>query len=597
MFIKCKSLLLLPIAVAIALPTLSGTADAHPHRTSQASRHHHRHHHCVRHGHGAHHKQCARDARASDIQPPSAPGNLSAVVSSQNVTLSWSASTDNVGVRGYEIYRNSSRIATVSSAKLSYADSGLVNGTTYSYYVVAYDRAGNYSAQSNSVSATPQAPVPNAETATTGTTTTETSSEPTTGSTEGVLSGPTYYVSTSGSDANPGTQAAPWRTAGHAASAAGPGGTVLIESGSYPEDVKLTVSGAPGSPITFEADSGAVVSVRSFTIAASYVSVENLTVSGSAGNCITVQYALSNVTIQGNKINNCAIDGIHFVRPGNPPSLNYTSNSLVAFNAISAVGLSNRAANDMTIYADFLTVQGNDMTGTPNDAVDMWGDHLVFRRNSIHDIADPYGNHDDAFQTWTGLSDGAEGNPVTNLVIDQNMVVNVTGANAHGVMLEGPGHLNWVVRNNIFANIGSTGMILGISGSGCYSPTGLNMFNNTFYNAGPNDDVEFNCQATGTLASNIFYGGGGVYLTSGTTVVEGYNLFYGTSLNRSYGLGDKTNTNPNFAGASTGDFRLLAGSPAIDTGDNGLLDPVRPYDYLGNPVVSVVDRGAYEYQP
>ena len=65
--------------------------------------------------------------------------------------------------------------------------------------------------------------------------------------------GPTYYVSTSGSDSNPGTLTAPWRTVSHAASAAGAGATVLIEAGSYAEDVKLTVSGAPGSPITLRA--------------------------------------------------------------------------------------------------------------------------------------------------------------------------------------------------------------------------------------------------------------------------------------------------------------------------------------------------------
>src|SRR3989441_769044 len=50
-----------------------------------------------------------------DITPPSVPTNLSAsAVSSSQITLSWTASTDNVGVAGYQIYRGGSQIATTS---------------------------------------------------------------------------------------------------------------------------------------------------------------------------------------------------------------------------------------------------------------------------------------------------------------------------------------------------------------------------------------------------------------------------------------------------------------------------------------------------
>jgi chitodextrinase len=94
-------------------------------------------------------------ASTRDSTPPSAPGNLSATPASQQVSLKWSASTDNVGVRGYRVYRNGSSIATVGNATLSYTSTGLTNGTTYSYDVVAYDKAGNVSAASNTVSATP----------------------------------------------------------------------------------------------------------------------------------------------------------------------------------------------------------------------------------------------------------------------------------------------------------------------------------------------------------------------------------------------------------------------------------------------------------
>jgi hypothetical protein len=403
-----------------------------------------------------------------------------------------------------------------------------------------------------------------------------------------------YYVSTAGSDSNPGTQAAPWRTIAHAASLAGAGSTVLIGGGSYPEDVKLQVSGAAGSPITFEANGSEAATVRSFNVAASHVAVENLTISGASGHCVSIQPALSDVTVKGNHINRCGTDGLHFVRPGDPPSSNYTTGSAIIGNTISAVGLSNRAGNDMTIYANYLAVQGNDMTGSPNDAVDMWGDHLTFRQNNIHDISNLFGLHNDAFQSWTGLNDGAEGNPVTNLLVEQNRVANLLGANAHGFMLEGPGHRNWTVRDNVFQNIGSIGMILGITGSGSSSQN-LAVYNNTFCNAGPNDTVEFNSADTGLFVNNIVQGGGGVVIHSAATVTEDYNLLYGAPLIIGGGPHD-VKASPGFVDALGGDFHLASNSPAIDTGDNGtIVSPVRAFDFDGNPVVGIVDKGAYEH--
>lgn len=81
----------------------------------------------------------------TDTQAPSAPGNVTATVQNASSALvSWSASTDNVGVTGYEIYRNGVKIGT--SATTSFTDNGLVGSTNYSYTVKAYDAAMNLSA-------------------------------------------------------------------------------------------------------------------------------------------------------------------------------------------------------------------------------------------------------------------------------------------------------------------------------------------------------------------------------------------------------------------------------------------------------------------
>src|SRR5438309_533281 len=92
-----------------------------------------------------------------DTTPPLVPTGLTAsAVSSSQINLSWTASSDNVGVSGYRVYRGGTQIATTSTT--SFANTGLSASTTYSYTVAAYDAAGNVSAQSSSASATTPAP-------------------------------------------------------------------------------------------------------------------------------------------------------------------------------------------------------------------------------------------------------------------------------------------------------------------------------------------------------------------------------------------------------------------------------------------------------
>ncbi|MBI5777891.1 MAG: Ig-like domain repeat protein [Planctomycetes bacterium] len=93
-----------------------------------------------------------------DTTPPSVPIGLAATaVSPSQINLSWNASTDNVGVTGYKLYRNGALISTISSI-YSYSDTGLAASTGYRYTVAAYDAAGNVSAFSNMATATTLAP-------------------------------------------------------------------------------------------------------------------------------------------------------------------------------------------------------------------------------------------------------------------------------------------------------------------------------------------------------------------------------------------------------------------------------------------------------
>lgn len=84
-----------------------------------------------------------------DVSSPTVPDGLISTASlSSQISLFWTASTDDVGVAGYKIYRNEVHIA--STTVNAYTDSGLSAGTTYTYQVAAYDAAGNASAKSAS---------------------------------------------------------------------------------------------------------------------------------------------------------------------------------------------------------------------------------------------------------------------------------------------------------------------------------------------------------------------------------------------------------------------------------------------------------------
>ncbi|MET8364908.1 PQQ-dependent sugar dehydrogenase [Micromonospora sp. NPDC005194] len=90
----------------------------------------------------------------ADTVPPSTPTQLTGTASGTTVTLRWAASSDNVGVRAYDVYRGGVKIGTVTGAPpaTTFTDSGLAANTTYQYQVLARDGQDNASARSASVS-------------------------------------------------------------------------------------------------------------------------------------------------------------------------------------------------------------------------------------------------------------------------------------------------------------------------------------------------------------------------------------------------------------------------------------------------------------
>jgi hypothetical protein len=98
---------------------------------------------------------------AQDETPPSTPGNFAAnAVSGSRIDLTWNASTDNPGggVTGYNITRclgaSCTYILTAFANQTSFANTGLASGATYTYYINAFDAAGNLSEDASATATT-----------------------------------------------------------------------------------------------------------------------------------------------------------------------------------------------------------------------------------------------------------------------------------------------------------------------------------------------------------------------------------------------------------------------------------------------------------
>ena len=94
-----------------------------------------------------------------DSVPPTTPTDLTSVaLDSHTIRLTWGASTDNVGVVGYNIRRDGRNVASQRDGTTTFQDEQLEPGTTYTYQVRAFDAAGNESALSDPTAATTPEP-------------------------------------------------------------------------------------------------------------------------------------------------------------------------------------------------------------------------------------------------------------------------------------------------------------------------------------------------------------------------------------------------------------------------------------------------------
>ena len=127
-----------------------------------------------------------------------------------------------------------------------------------------------------------------------------------------VFSAPdTYYVdNNTGSDANPGTQSRPWKSIQKAANIAMPGKTILVQAGTYDENVKINTSGMAFARIIFQATGNVVM--HGFTVHANYVTINGFEITNKVLDFSGwgVYLAGSNDLVENNDIHDTSWGGV-----------------------------------------------------------------------------------------------------------------------------------------------------------------------------------------------------------------------------------------------------------------------------------------------
>ncbi|MEK6747437.1 MAG: right-handed parallel beta-helix repeat-containing protein [Pseudomonadota bacterium] len=392
----------------------------------------------------------------------------------------------------------------------------------------------------------------------------------------------TYYVATTGSDSNPGTQAAPFKNVQKAVGVVMAGDSVFIRAGSHRAFALRNINGAAGAPITFQGEPGAIID-------------RNL--GGGDGN--------RNIAFVGGSY--ITIDGLELIDSDQPQLSSDCMGGITGRNGI-------KFDEGNGLHPQHITVKNMNIHGILGSAILGSSDYLQFINNHIHDNGGKkFGATIGAYGTYIkGRYNLISGNRVHNnsgngirtgnstetgmsellvdSIIENNIVYNNGGESPGGSASHGrckltnlgDGIVVWhgsgnIIRNNIV--YGSVGYGIRVN-----EDFGLNdkpnlVYNNTVYKNGYQGLYCYEGNKT-IVKNNISFLSGRENIFSGCTNQLSNNL----------------TTDPKFVNPGSGDFGLQADSPAIDGGLD--LKAEVPNDFMGTarpqPNPGKYDIGAFE---
>jgi parallel beta-helix repeat protein len=399
----------------------------------------------------------------------------------------------------------------------------------------------------------------------------------------------TYFVSPSGSDSSPGTEAAPWRTLGRAARWVAAGDTVVVRAGGYSGFIlgwDAPQNGAPSAPITFKAEPGAVIHSRNPKTpdginleGASYIVIDGFTIDNGDGSIARAGIRAtsdSHVVIRNNTTDQCGTWGIF---------TSFSQDVLIENNVAS------HAHKQHGIY------------------VSNTCDRPIVRGNQV------FGNHMCGIHMNGDVSQGGKG-IITNALIENN-VIHDNGA-AGGSAINCDGVRDSRIQNNLIYDNHSSGISLyRIDAAG--GATGNVVVNNTIVMASnARWAINIKNASTGnTVYNNILYdensahGSINIAADSLDGFVSDYNAVDGhfspndddritLSAWRQVTGQDQHSSiaNPGelFVNAAAGDYRPCVSSPAIGAGTSlpaPRQAPVTDLSGKPRPTTGKWDVGAY----
>jgi len=493
-----------------------------------------------------------------DVAAPSVSAfTMPATATSLTVAVSSFTAADNTAVAGYLITESSAAPSATTagwtvSAPVTFTFSASGARTAYGW---AKDAAGNISA---AVTAAVTITLPQG-------------------------TGNTYYVSPSGSDSNPCTQALPCRQLSKALTLVAAGDTILLADGTY-AGTDVTKTGTAQAPITIKAQgSNAVISARAnvrgnlYLNNCSYVIVDGIKTSGGTGSLaagIAVRFS-NHVTVK------------------NSTSYNNNMWGIFASNSPNLVLENNETYGQITQHGIYVA----DATASH--------DQPVLRNNR---------SHNNALQGLQLNADNGGTGYFTGALIENNIVYNngSNGLNMDGVQ-------DSIIRNNLFYNNHGSGITM-FQLDAATGPKGNQVYHNTIDMASDSRWAIRHTSSVGvsTIRNNIFYNRnsahGGISTTTQTDVNNtdsDYNIFAGStvavtpdddstfySLAQWKALGKDQHSftaTPSalFANLTGADYHLAAASPAIDKGQ-ALASVAADRESHPRPQGAGYDIGTYE---
>jgi parallel beta-helix repeat protein len=403
-----------------------------------------------------------------------------------------------------------------------------------------------------------------------------------------------YYVDQSNagcSDTGPGDLSQPFCTIAKGTSRLQPGQTLYVGNGTYPEQVRVTVSGTATTPVTVTNMPGTTPVVGGsgqvngiYLSARSYVTVSGLTVNGTSGDGVYIT-GCQDITLSG----------LHVTGSGQPTPTGYAKGiKIIGTTASTVIGNTVDHNTDSGIYLAQAstgdTVSGNTVYANARGytraapGIDLRSGGNSVLGNISHD------NEDSGIQLYTGS--------------DNSLVAgNVSYRNGdHGIDdYQATGER--IVGNSIYRNTTA-----GINLEG--GSTGGTVANNISIDNGLNSprtggDIRVDGTAqTGTVVDDnlTFLHAPGTYYVWGITNYATLAAFAAATGQEAHGI----QADPRWASPDTGNFVLTAGSPAIDSADSGVSGE-QATDIVGtarydDPAVASTgagpraydDRGAYE---